>query len=84
MIFSQIFGFDFFQFFVQYYRAPLVAADKLKEEGEGGLEDADHEEGVQHPTRYEPFKGGQRAVENNFFLRYKKSSKFLNKSLKQI
>ena len=49
------------------HRAPLVAADKLKEEGEGGLEDADHEEGVQHPTRYEPFKGGQRAVENNFF-----------------
>ena len=47
-------------------RAPLVAADKLKEEGEGGLEDPDHEEGVQHPTRYEPFKGGQRdKVENN-------------------
>ena len=49
-------------------RAPLVAADKLKEEGEGGLEDPDHEEGVQHPTRYEPFKGGQRdKVENNSF-----------------
>ena len=47
-------------------RAPLVAADKLKEESEGGLEDPDHEEGVQHPTRYEPFKGGQRdKVENN-------------------
>ena len=47
-------------------RAPLVAADKLEEECEGGLEDADHEERVQHPTRYEPFKGGQRDnVENN-------------------
>ena len=49
-------------------RAPLVAADKLEEECEGGLEDADHEERVQHPTRYEPFKGGQRDnVENNSF-----------------
>ena len=40
----------------QYYRAPLVATDELEEECEGGLEDADHEEGVQHPTGYEPLE----------------------------
>ena len=41
-------------------RAPLVATDELEEECEGGLKDADHEEGVQHPTGYEPLERGQR------------------------
>ena len=40
-------------------RAPLVATDELEEECERGLEDPDHEEGVQHPTGYEPLKRRQ-------------------------
>ena len=49
-------------------RAPLVATDELEKECERGLEDTNHEEGVQHPTGYEPLERRQgRKVGKNPF-----------------